>query len=57
MLKWALIFAIISVVAAVFGFGGVSEAAGDIAKVIFFVFLALCILFAALAIFAVRRFR
>lgn len=57
MLKWALIFAIISVVAAVFGFGGVSEAAGDIAKVIFFVFLALCLIFAALAIFAVRRFR
>jgi uncharacterized membrane protein YtjA (UPF0391 family) len=57
MLRWALFFAIISVVAAVFGFGGVSEAAGDIAKVIFFVFLALCIIFAALAIVAVKRFR
>ena len=57
MLRWAIIFAIISVVAAIFGFGGVSEAAGGIAKVIFFVFLALCVLFAALAIFAVKRFR
>jgi uncharacterized membrane protein YtjA (UPF0391 family) len=57
MLKWALIFAIISVVAAVFGFGGVSEAAGDIAKIIFFVFLALCVLFAALAIFAANKLR
>jgi uncharacterized membrane protein YtjA (UPF0391 family) len=55
MLKWAIIFAIISVLAAIFGFGGISEAAGDIAKVIFFVFLALCVIFAALAIFAVKR--
>ena len=57
MLRWAIIFAIISVVAAVFGFGGVSEAAGGIAKVLFFVFLVLCLIFAALAVFAVKRFR
>ena len=55
MLKWAIIFAIISVVAAIFGFGGVSEAAGGIAKLIFFVFVALCVIFAALAIFAANR--
>jgi uncharacterized membrane protein YtjA (UPF0391 family) len=55
MLKWAIIFAIVSVVAAIFGFGGVSEAAGDIAKIIFFVFLALCVIFAGLAIFAANK--
>ena len=55
MLKWAVIFAIISVVAAIFGFGGVSEAAGGIAKVIFFVFLALCVIFAILGFVVFRR--
>lgn len=55
MLKWALVFAIVSVVAAIFGFGGVSEAAGDIAKVIFFVFLALCVVFAVLGFLVYRR--
>jgi uncharacterized membrane protein YtjA (UPF0391 family) len=57
MLKWALIFAIISVIAAIFGFGGVAETSAGIAKVIFFVFLALCVIFAALAFFAIRRVR
>lgn len=39
MLRWALIFFIVAIIAAVFGFGNISAAATDIAKILFFVFL------------------
>ena len=39
MLTWAVIFLIISLVAAVFGFGGVAIGAAGIAKLLFFLFL------------------
>ena len=41
MLNWALIFFIIALVAAVFGFTGISLAAAGIAKILFFLFLVL----------------
>ena len=41
MLKWALIFLIVAIIAGVFGFGGISDAATDIARILFFVFLVL----------------
>lgn len=41
MLRWTLIFLVVSIVAAVFGFGGVSIAAAGIAKILFFIFLVL----------------
>ncbi len=41
MLQWALVFLIVALVAAFFGFGGGAVAAAGIAKMIFFVFLAL----------------
>jgi uncharacterized membrane protein YtjA (UPF0391 family) len=34
LLKWALIFLVVSIVAAVFGFGGISAASADIAKIL-----------------------
>ena len=37
LLKWALIFFIISIIAAIFGFGGISAAAADIARILFFI--------------------
>ena len=47
MLRLALFFLVISLVAALFGFGGISAAAADIARILFFVtiviFLALLI--------------
>jgi uncharacterized membrane protein YtjA (UPF0391 family) len=49
MLKWALIFFLISIVAGFFGFSGVSAAAAGIAKVLFFIFLGL---FIAVLVFA-----
>jgi uncharacterized membrane protein YtjA (UPF0391 family) len=41
MLYYALVLFIISIVAAVLGFGGLAVGAAEIAKVLFFVFLAL----------------
>ena len=57
MLYWALVFFVIALVAAVFGFTGVSVAAAGIAKILFFVFLALFLvsLIASLAAPGSRR--
>jgi uncharacterized membrane protein YtjA (UPF0391 family) len=44
MLKWTAIFFLIAIVAAIFGFTGIAEGAASIAKVIFFIFLALVII-------------
>ena len=52
MLSWSITFFIIAIVAAVFGFGGISAAATGIAKILFFVFL---ILFVVSLIFGRRR--
>jgi uncharacterized membrane protein YtjA (UPF0391 family) len=39
MLWWALIFFIVSIIAAVFGFGGIAEGSATIAKVLFIIFI------------------
>jgi uncharacterized membrane protein YtjA (UPF0391 family) len=39
MLGWALMFLVIAIVAALFGFGIVATAAAGIAKILFFLFL------------------
>lgn len=44
MLYWALVFLIIALIAAFFGFTGVYVASAGIAKVLFFVFLVLFII-------------
>lgn len=44
MLSWAISFLIIAIIAAVLGFGGIAGTAVGIAKIIFFVFLALFVL-------------
>jgi uncharacterized membrane protein YtjA (UPF0391 family) len=41
MLRWAVVFLIVAIVAAVFGFGGIAATATDIARILFFVFLVL----------------
>ena len=48
MLRWALIFFVLALVAALFGFGGIAAGAVGIAKILFFGFLIL----AAVAIVA-----
>ena len=44
MLRWALGFFIIAVIAAVLGFAGIAVAAAGIAKIIFYFFLALFVI-------------
>lgn len=39
MLRYAAIFLVIALIAAVFGFGGIASGAVDIAKILFFVFI------------------
>lgn len=39
MLHYALIFFLVAIVAAVFGFGGIAVASAGIAKILFFLFL------------------
>lgn len=55
MFKWALIFAVAAIIAAVLGFGGVAGAAASIAKLLFFVGLALVVLFLILGFVGGRR--
>lgn len=40
MLHYSLVFFVIALVAALFGFGGIAAGAVEIAKILFFVFLA-----------------
>jgi uncharacterized membrane protein YtjA (UPF0391 family) len=44
MLYWALMFFIIAIVAAVFGFGGIAAGAATIAKFLFFLFVLLFVI-------------
>lgn len=55
MFKWALIFAGIALLAAILGFGGVAGAAAGIAKILFFIGLALVELFLILGVAAGRK--
>jgi uncharacterized membrane protein YtjA (UPF0391 family) len=49
MLRWALIFFVVSLIAGFFGFTGVAEGARAISKTLFFIFVALFLLFIILA--------
>lgn len=44
MLRWTVIFLVIAIIAAIFGFGGIYVAAAGIAKILFFIFLVLFVL-------------
>jgi uncharacterized membrane protein YtjA (UPF0391 family) len=41
MLRWALAFFVIAIIAAVLGFGGIAVAAAGIAKILFYIFIVL----------------
>ena len=49
MLKYALIFALISLVAGALGFGGIAAGSEGIAKILFGLFLILAVVFLVLA--------
>ena len=54
-LKWSVIFLIIALIAAGLGFSGIAEGAADIAEVLFFLFLAVCLIFLVIGIFMIRK--
>jgi uncharacterized membrane protein YtjA (UPF0391 family) len=41
MLRWAIVFFVVALIAAVLGFGGIAVAAAGIAKILFYLFLIL----------------
>jgi uncharacterized membrane protein YtjA (UPF0391 family) len=41
MLRWAVIFLIVAIVAAIFGFTGIAESAAAMSQILFFVFIVL----------------
>lgn len=43
MLHYAVVFFVIALIAAVFGFGGIAAGAVEIAKILFFIFIVLAI--------------
>lgn len=49
MIKYAIIFAVISLIAGALGFGGVAAGAAGIAKIFFGLFLVLAVIFLVLA--------
>jgi uncharacterized membrane protein YtjA (UPF0391 family) len=54
MLKWALIFFIISLIAGVFGFTGIASGAAAMAKILFYIAVALFLLFLVLGLIALK---
>jgi len=55
MLRWALGFLVVAVIAAMLGFGGVAETSAGIAKVLFVVFLAGFVITLSIGLAAARR--
>src|SRR5579871_5289545 len=54
LLKWALIFLVISIIAGILGFTGVSAASADIARILFYIFV---VIFLVLLILGLTIFR
>jgi len=52
LLRFAVIFLVIAIIAAVFGFGGIAAGATEIAKILFYIFV---VLFVASLIFGLFR--
>jgi uncharacterized membrane protein YtjA (UPF0391 family) len=44
LLRWALLFLVIALIAAAFGYGGIAAGAADIARVLFFIFLGIFVI-------------
>jgi uncharacterized membrane protein YtjA (UPF0391 family) len=54
LLKWALIFLVISIIAGILGFTGISAASADIARILFYIFI---VIFLVLLILGLTIFR
>jgi uncharacterized membrane protein YtjA (UPF0391 family) len=54
LLKWALIFLVVSIIAGLLGFTGISAASADIARVLFYIFV---VIFLVLLVLGLTVFR
>jgi uncharacterized membrane protein YtjA (UPF0391 family) len=55
MLYWALVFLVIALVAALFGFGGIAVAEAGIAKLLFFLFVIIFVVTLIMGLMQRRR--
>lgn len=55
MLRWALTFLVIAIIAGVFGFGGIAAASADMAQIVFVIFLALFLISAVVGALRGRK--
>ncbi len=55
MLRWSMIFLVIAIIAAAFGFGGIATDAAEIAKVLFYIFLGVFVLTLVLGLAAGQK--
>ena len=55
MLRWAVIFLIVALVAAMFGFSGIADTSAGIAVTLFWIFLAITVVMFVLSLFGGRR--
>ena len=54
LLRWSLLFVVLAIVAALFGFTGIAADAAGIAKILFFIFLAIVVTFVILGLVTFR---
>lgn len=55
MLYWALVFFVVALIAALFGFGGIAAGAVSIAQVLFFLFLVLFVITLLMGLISGRK--
>ncbi|MET0271131.1 MAG: DUF1328 domain-containing protein [Sphingomonas sp.] len=55
MLKWAVIFLVVGLILGAMGFGGVGGAFVGIAKILFFVAIAMFVIFLVLGLLAAKK--
>ncbi|MGI4860466.1 MAG: DUF1328 domain-containing protein [Janthinobacterium lividum] len=51
MLRYAAIFFVIAIIAAVFGFGGIAVGAAEIAKILFYIFVVIFLVTLVMGLF------
>jgi uncharacterized membrane protein YtjA (UPF0391 family) len=56
LLKWALVFFVVSIIAALFGFTDIAVASADVARILFYIFLVIFIVLLVLGLLLSRRF-
>ncbi len=56
LLKWALVFFIISLIAALFGFTDIAAASAEVARILFYIFLVIFVVLLVVGLALSRRF-